>query len=198
MRNSIRTITTISVLALAVLTGCSTSTEPSGVASLSGNDAAAAPSTTAQDPEAALLSFVECLRGKGLDVPDPEVDADGNLSLSPRSLFGQGTGDPEKLRAGMQACGGLPEGVGGGFSPEDRTQFQDTMLKFAECMRGEGVDMPDPDFSSGGPPAGGGGSGQARGPFGQLDRDDPKVAVALEVCQKIFADSGIGQPGGGS
>lgn len=196
MNSPISTITTISVLALAVLTGCSTSTEPPGVASLSDNDAAnaaAAPSTPAQDPEAALLSFVECLRGKGLDVPDPEVDADGNLSFSPRSVMRQGTVDPEELRAVMEACGGLPEGVGGGFSPEDRTQFQDTALKFAECMRGQGLDVPDPDFSAGAPRAGGG------GPFGgQLDRDDPKVAAALEVCQQIFADSGLGQPGGGS
>jgi hypothetical protein len=195
MNSPIRTITTTSVLALAVLTGCSTSTEPPGVASLSDNDAAnaAASSTPAQDPEAALLSFVECLRSKGLDVPDPTVDADGNLSFRPRSVMSQGTVDREKLRAGMEACGGPPEGLGGGFSREDRTRFQDTALKFAECMRGQGLDVPDPDFSAGAPRAGGG------GPFGrQLDRDDPKVAAALEVCQQIFADSGLGQPGGGS
>lgn len=193
-------MTTIHVLALAVLTGCSASAEPPGVASLSGANAAATPSATAKDPEAALLSFVECLRGKGLDVPDPEVDADGNLTFSPpRTAFNQGTVDPAKLRGGIQACGGLPEGVRGGLRQQDRTQFQDTLLKFAECMRGQGVDVPDPDLSGGGFPAGGGGAGQGGGPFGgQLNRDDPKVAAALTVCQKIFADSGLGQPGGGS
>jgi hypothetical protein len=58
-------------------------------------------------------------------------------------------------------------------------EFQDSALKFAQCMRKEGIDMKDPDFSQGA-------SGGAN-PFGNLDRDDPKTAAALQICQKEFA-----------
>jgi hypothetical protein len=60
--------------------------------------------------------------------------------------------------------------------------------------------MPDPDFSQAPDPdaadaEGGGGGGPGGGPFGELDQDDPEAQAALEECQQIFADAGLGQPG---
>ena len=76
----------------------------------------------------------------------------------------------------------------------DATAFQDTLLEFAACMRDNGYDMPDPDFSnSGGGPGTGGG-----GPFGEVDRSDPDFIAAEEACGDImagFRGPGTGQRG---
>ena len=42
----------------------------------------------------------------------------------------------------LAACGGGDDGSGG--SADDRAQFREAALKYAECMRRNGVDMPDP------------------------------------------------------
>ena len=59
-------------------------------------------------------------------------------------------------------------------------------VKFSQCMRQNGVDIPDPG-AGGGPPAGGG---------GQFDRSDPKVQAATKACQDKLPQRGQGGPGG--
>ena len=44
----------------------------------------------------------------------------------------------------------------------------DALLEFANCMRDEGFDMPDPD--------------PITGSFGELDKDDADFAIAYEQC----------------
>ena len=56
-------------------------------------------------------------------------------------------------------------------------------LKFAQCMRQHGVDMPDPGT---GPPA----KGERRQLF---DRNDPTVQAAMKACQSQLPKA----PGGG-
>ncbi len=53
------------------------------------------------------------------------------------------------------------------------------MLEYARCMRDEGVDMPDPDFSQGGGFIGMG---------GDVDPDDPDFRAADEVCRSILEE----------
>jgi hypothetical protein len=76
----------------------------------------------------------------------------------------------------LAACGG-----GGGeasASPEDvRERFQEAGLKFAECMRENGIDVPDPKPGRGGILFGGPG-GEGPNP------DDPKFREAEEKCRK--------------
>jgi hypothetical protein len=144
------------------------------------------------DAEEALLAFTECMRDQGVDMSDPEVDADGNLRLNFRELV-SGDIDRETMLAARDACSGLLEGVAQRFDQEDRTAIEDQLLSFAACMRDEGIDMPDPQFGAG-PGAGGGDPGG--GPFGQLDPDDPEFQAALEVCQAEFGDFRL-RPGGG-
>jgi hypothetical protein len=107
-----------------------------------------------------------------------------------RVTFGGAQGqsiDRDKLRAAQEKCGTPPEGLTGGFKLDDPA-LQDTLLKFAECMRAEGIDVPDPDLSQ---------LGKGANPFGdKVDPDDPEVAAAVKVCQKVWTDAGITPRGG--
>ena len=71
----------------------------------------------------------------------------------------------------LAACGGGEESAGAGGSGAtdagDRAKLERAALEHAECMRREGVDVPDPKPGEGGivlsgPPAGGDPGGQAR------------------------------------
>lgn len=182
------------VAASALVAGCSASGSSGGVASVAGSGTTGASATPAPqgNTEEQLLSYVQCLRGQGLDIPDPQVDAEGNLRLGPPRGAGQGGGgrfDPSRFQAAQEVCGQPPAGALGG-GRLDQTEFQDAALKFAQCMRERGVDVPDPDFSSGAGP------GAVGGLFGRgLDNDDPKVQTAREECRGAFANV---LPGAGS
>jgi hypothetical protein len=122
-------------------------------------------------------------------VPDPTVDADGNLVLGGGG-GGGGTGtarppqiDRDAFAKAQEVCGDIPTGALG-LDDQDMSEIQDAALAFAKCMRAEGVDVPDPDFSRG--------LGQGAGPFGDLDTDDPKVSAALEKCQSELGSLRLG------
>lgn len=161
--------------------------------------------------EEALLAFSQCMRENGVEnFQDPVVDADGSVGFG----FGRGGGggqdggpfggvDQEIVQAAFQACSdnleGLAFGPGGGDF--DQGEFQDTFIEFTACLRENGLEVDDPDFSNFGPGQGGGGGdgpgGGGGGLFGgQFDPDDPEVQAALEACQDIFG-GGFGPRGGG-
>jgi len=153
------------------------------------------PSEGEVDQEQALLDFTQCMRDEGIDIPDPEVDTEGNLRPSRPE---PGTFEREDVQAARETCSEFLDGVTLGFRDQDRTEIEDTLLEFAACMRDNGYDMPDPDFST--EPGAGGGPGGGGGPFGELDPDDPAFQAASEVCQDIFTDLPFGPgrgPGGG-
>jgi hypothetical protein len=176
------------------LSACGSSSSGGGVVSLAGGSATAAPSPTASGAaEQDALKYVECLRGQGLDIPDPTVDAKGNLTFGrPPGGTGSGGGagggggggfDRDKFTAAQKVCGPLPASLTNSFTGGNQAQFQDNLLKFAKCMRGQGIDMADPDFSKGMNPS---------TLFGDLDQNDPKVIAAGKVCQKYFTGTGSG------
>lgn len=175
------------------------------VASLDGTTGDTSTTTTTVDTEQAMLEFAQCLRDNGIEIEDPSVDANGNLRFArpsnPESV------DRETLQAARTVCAPILEGVALGLQRVDRTQIEDTVYEYAACMRENGYDMPDPDFSSLGTPGTGGGDGQPRGPFGSIDPNDPAFIDANEVCQSVFTDlpgflggsrGGPGAGGGGS
>jgi len=182
-------------LALAlVATACGGSAgADDGVASLEDSDASdAVPATTvaAVGQEEALLAFTACLRQQGIDVPDPTMDADGNLQLGrPNSAQGDPDFDRDTFRAARELCSEHLEGVALGFRGEDRTETEDQLLEFAACIRENGYDMPDPDFSNSAP-------GQGGGPFSGIDRGDPAFQAAAEACSDLLPGVGRGLPGG--
>lgn len=180
------------------LAACASGGGDDGVATLgqgdgSGADASASPSV---DPEDALAEFAECMRDNGIeDFPDPQIDENGGITIQAPGGGGDGAPseeDLEDLQAAMEACQDLlPQGLGPGeISEEDQAAFQDALLEYAQCMRDQGIDYPDPALSEGGGFIGGGEG---------FDPNDPDFQAADEACRPILDDvfQGAG-PGGGS
>jgi len=172
----------------------------SGVASLEsadpgGNaDASLSPSI---DPEEAALAFAQCMRDNGIDMPDPQVDANGRMRITIGAGGGTGEIDRDQMQAAMESCRELMPGSGLGgpggreLTPED----QDEMLAFTECMREHGVDMSDPQFGEGGGfiRGGPGASGDDGGPA--FDPNDTDFQAAQEACRELLPGFGSGGPG---
>jgi len=144
--------------------------------------------------EEAILAFAACLREEGIDVEDPTVDADGNLRPPrPRDI---GQEDRAMVRAAMDGCSEHLENVAFGLDAADRSEREDQLFEYAACMRENGYNMPDPDFSAFGQPGEGGGpAAGGGGPFGAIDPDDPTFQSAQEACSGIFGGDRV--PGGG-
>lgn len=188
-----------------------------GVASLADSSAPSASESAAGDTkttEEQTLAWVQCMREQGLDIADPTVDSDGNLVLGgPRGGRAGGTTassspppvDRDVFSKATETCGNPPR-TAGGFNEEDRQAMQDSLLEMAQCLRDEGLDVADPDFSSqgpgGAPPSNSssGTAGQPRGPFGNIDMNDANVQAAFTACQAKLGTTfpgGRGGPAGG-
>jgi hypothetical protein len=178
-----------------------------GVASLDQSSSTTIAEAEEADPEAAAVAFTECMRENGVEMEDPTVDSDGNVIPGrPTDLpepddngeFRAGPGElGEDLRAGFEECGDLLDGTAFGFTPQDLTELEDQLLELAECLRDQGLDVPDPDLSDlgGGPVEG--------GPFG-IDFQDPQVQAAMDQCEEFLPNfagegprAGFGGPGAG-
>jgi len=190
-----------------VMTACSGSDgSDDGVATLEGGESvttasAAEADTSAVDAEQAMLDFAACMRDNGVAMEDPTVDADGNVEFGGmRGIAGEEQ-DFDTVRAAMEVCRENIEGLtlGRGGEDFDLTGLQDTMLEYAACMRDNGYDMPDPDFTAFGPGRGDGDGepNEAGGPFATIDPSDPDFIAAQEACQDILSGFGPGGGGGG-
>ena len=149
-------------------------------------------SPTPAQREQAFLKFAQCMRDHGIQMPDPTTESNGNLQMSrPTNVKFDNQADRQKLRTASDACRSNLKGVVQQFTPQQRAQFQDNLLKLAQCMRSNGVNMPDPNFSEN---SNNGAPGGQRGFFGGINRNDPKVRQALQTCRtKVFG----GQAGNG-
>lgn len=146
--------------------------------------------TSSLSDEVIATRFTSCLRDFGFNVDDPEVNADGTVNLQGlrQSLF-QDSKFQTKGQSALEGC--LPLLQGATFaqppSPEDQIEFQDTLLKFAQCLRDEGLDAQDPDFTNGTR------AGLASILQG-INTQSDMVQDAIDVCREsIFAGE---RPGG--
>ncbi|MGJ6966877.1 hypothetical protein ACSDR0_33675 [Streptosporangium sp. G11] len=98
-------------------------------------------------------------------MPDPEPGG-GNVML-------RGKNDEETLKKASEACRKYNP-IGSGKKMLNDPKTQDALLRFARCMRENGVDMKDPDFS-GGPVRIGG---------KEMDPGSPRTKKAIEACQE--------------
>ena len=165
-----------------VLAACGGGESEAQVASIettetTGTDTTTTETTPSEDPEEALLAYTRCLREHGVDIEDPQ---NGRLLIRPG---GGGDGPPtqaelDEFREANEACADLRENLPTPqLSEEDRAEFQDALLAFAKCMRENGVDVPDPEFSEGGGAFRMGGDGRG------LDPNDPDFQAAREKCE---------------
>jgi hypothetical protein len=90
--------------------------------------------------------MAKCMREHGIDMPDPKPGSDGRaLTIEP------GGKSQEELSAALKECG-KSSGAGGANTDangELTQEFKDQQLKYAQCMREKGIDMPDPKFDGG-------------------------------------------------
>lgn len=188
-------------LSLAALSAaCGGGESPAGVATLEGESTTTVAAGAADvDLEEALLAFTACMREEGIDLPDPELDAAGNLKLvsfmADAGMAAAAAGGTEALRDAATTCRSHLAGVALRFASVDRTEMQDRLLAYAGCMREHGFDMPDPDFDAR--------QGLGRGsPFPGLTAEvfqDPAFLEANDACQGIFAGIFPGdEPAGGA
>lgn len=174
----IRTLAAMAVIPLALTLGaCSSSGSNNGIASANGGTASASASSTANARDA-QLKYAQCLRQHGVDVKDPDPGQPVRITNNNGSL------DMTKLQAAQQACQSYMQQAapdGGANDPA----VHDAMVKYAECMRANGIDMPDPSA---------GGGIQMKGPAGG---SDAKMQAAQAACQKYLPGAVSGGPQGG-
>jgi hypothetical protein len=98
----------------------------------------------------------------------------------------------------LAACGGDDDGGGGGDEAASADGgggggggegMEDAALEFAECMRENGIDMPDPQVSDGRVRIGGGPGGGGGG----MDPNSEEFQAAQAECQPILDEAGAGQ-----
>lgn len=164
----------------------------------------AAGSGTAEtlDVETQMLAFAQCMRDEGVDMEDPIVDADGNLGFGGFRGPGGGqdqSGQPDGFREAIDVCRPMLDGLELGFGRGDQTDFQDTLLEYAQCMRDNGYAMDDPDLTTFGPGSGEEGTeNERRGPFGDVDFEDAAFQAAQTVCGDVLVGFGPGGQGPGA
>jgi hypothetical protein len=131
--------------------------------------------------EDAQVEFAQCMRENGVDMPDPEPGQSGiNLRL------GEGVDpDSESFQNAREECepiiqDAIPEG-----ERPDPSEARDQGVKFAQCMRERGVNMPDPQVDSEGRVTFGGGGGEDI-------LSDPDFEEAQEACQEEVGGFGPG------
>jgi hypothetical protein len=159
------------VLACVALVACgggSSSTAASGAGSKSANQ------------ESSRLKLRQCLREHGANVP--ESGGAGAAQNIPQATF----------QAAIQACRKYATGAfGNAPSASQQVQIRDKLVKYASCMRENGLQIADPTSVTGGGP---GGSGF----FSELQklRQNPNFTAANAKCQKNLPNGGKGAPGG--
>jgi hypothetical protein len=166
----------------------------------SGDDGTGANSGASRQDKAfeGALKFSKCMRDHGVDMPDPQRVGTGGIKLTGGHI---NPNDP-KTKAAQNACQKYME-VGGGetLDPAKRAKLQEAALQYARCMRGHGVNMPDPklsgngglSFQAGPQKQSGSGGNTARNGLGG-DPDSPAFKAADKACSHFLAAVG-GGPG---
>lgn len=110
------------------------------------------------------LEFAECMRAHGVEMEDPEPGQ--NIAID-------GSEDPATKKA-LAVCGGKLDAVAQEASPEEDEEFREGWLAFTECMRGEGIDLADPQFL---------GVEKVHLGIAGVDTESPAFEAAAEACK---------------
>lgn len=158
---------------LLVLSACGGGAEGGDVAS-AGGDANPTPEDSEQGPldeEVQALAFAECMRGNGVDMPDP---APGQGGLSDAFHEAEDNYDQATIEEALAACEDLlPQRAHEGGHDAERSEVE---LALAECLREQGLDVPDNLF----------GGGRLH------DVEDDELRAAMEECRDVLAGGGHG------
>jgi hypothetical protein len=194
--------TALALVAAVALSACgssaTTSTASTAAAAVGGGAATGTSSARYQ----ARLKYAKCMRAHGVNVPDPTANggpAGGAAGAGAGGGFRALRSSPN-FAAASTACAKYRSAAFGfaNITPAQRAQFQQELVKFAECMRSHGVDIPDPSASAGG------GFGILRS-IPSSQRQSPAFQTALKGCSSTLprlgrgaGGAGAGPPGGGA
>jgi hypothetical protein len=118
------------------------------------------------DEDAQALVFAECMRDEGIDIADPGPDQEG---LSAALHEAEESYDRETYDQALNACEELLTHRDHGS--DDHAPDDEMMLDLAECLREQGLDVPDNLFEGG----------------GMHDVEDDEVGAAMEECRDVAA-----------
>lgn len=140
----------------------------------------AAAEDSADDWDQHVLDFYQCLRDEGLDVEDPEPSSQSGDGKTQRRILDLGELDPDdpKVKAAMETCEESVGPLDQGFDP-DKMADTESLVKFTECMRENGIDMPDPAPD-----------GSLTVPEG-TDIESEEFQAASEECREFLSGGGI-------
>jgi hypothetical protein len=187
----------LAVVLAGSLAACGADTGGDDVASLATGDQAGGTSTTEVKPlteeeiAEAQQAFQDCMKEHGVDIQMAATAADGSDGggMIMRTEGGGPGEDPpedlpstEEMDAANEECQPLMEKVIQNApkpDPEEMARMKEQALQFAQCMRDNGVDMPDPEFSEDG-----GGITQSLGGPGQTE--DPDMETAMQTCREFM------------
>jgi hypothetical protein len=166
----------LALIATAALISACGSSAPTSVGSSSANN------TTTNHEKA--VKFVECMRNNGVSAfPDPP--ASGELTID--GVANGSSLDPNSpaFKQAISACKDLePSGFTG---PKATSQQIGARLKFAQCMRKNGVpDFPDP--TPNGPLID---TNRIPSLAGKDPRSDPGLNAAMHKCSDFAAAAGV-------
>jgi hypothetical protein len=151
----------VAVIALLTLSACGGAPEGGAASEDTGQESL--------DEEVQALAFAECMRGNGIDMPDP---APGQEGLS-EALHGiEDDYDQATIEGAVAACENfLPQRAHEGGHDAARDE---AMLALAECLRDQGLEVPDNLFAGG----------------GLHDVEDEELRAAMEECRDVAAGGG--------
>jgi hypothetical protein len=156
------------------------------------SNAASAESSKAAD----AARFTHCLREHGVEAsssPSGEINLHNNAGANPSAM-----------EAAQNACRRYAPVHKENLTPAERAQAEDSALKFAQCMRSHGVEVPNPTFSS----SGSGFAIKIQGGRGKVNPSSPGFQAAQKACQSLLpkprgasgsgpSTNGSGQAGSG-
>lgn len=155
----------------------------------------------------ALLDYSRCMRDHGIDMPDPTFDGDGHAGVAVINGPTGGDGklpDPnsQAFKDAEAACKPIMDRAQQNApkpSAEEQAKMRDQALKFAQCMRDKGFDVPDPTFDDNGGmsvhvegagTASDGGPVTNGSPAGAGPINDPGFQQAADECQQQTGGGG--------
>jgi hypothetical protein len=171
------------VLAALALAACGSSGNRSGGGTGTSNDDKAFEGA---------VKFAQCMRRHGVQMSDPERGTNGGILMKsggpgkgPRS----NSADPDSpvFKAADRACSKYRVEPDGGHqpSPQEQAERNDALIGYARCMRGKGINFPDPVIR-------GNSVSQKLGP--DANPNSPKFKAADRACHSIMAKA---MPDGG-
>src|SRR5919205_875161 len=175
MRRTLRPLAALAMVAL-LSAGCSNAAAQTGTTSSGGNNTAA----THQQ----AVKFAECMRANGVrEFPDP--DASGTLTIDGIANGSSLDTNSAAFKQAIAVCRDLQPA---GFIGHKRTaQEQENALKFAQCIRDNGVkDFPDPIPD--GPLLD---TDRIPSAAGRGGRSIPGLREAMEKCRDLAANAGV-------